>query len=437
MSWEGQAREQKSLRMVSGRGADFPELAKDCVCFANAQGGETAIGIEDGEVEPPVGQAVPIDLLERVRKRIGELTVNVVAAVERRTADNGSEYILVTVSRSPQPASTTDGRYYLRVSDDCKPLVGADIQRLMDERSAQPWESLTTLRVRREQLDRAKASALAAAIRASTRVKPSVKEKSDAELLDHYCLADGRSLTNLGILCVGRREDRARLGSAPIIQFIKYDEQERKVNKISWDDHTRSPVELIEAVWREVPDFRETFELPQGMFRRQIPIYDERVVRELLVNALVHRPYTQRGDIYLNLHPDRLQIVNPGLLPLGVTPQNILHQSVRRNDEMGRVFHDLGLMEREGSGYDMLYEVLTSQGRALPVVHEGFDRVEVTIQRRVVKPEVVDFLARADEALSPTQRERIALGILVQHDGLTARQLASVLELPNAKAVAG
>ena len=152
---------------------------------------------------------------------------------------------------------------------------------------------------------------------------------------------------------------------------------------------------------REVPDFRETFELPHGMFRRQIPIYDERVVRELLVNALVHRPYTQRGDIFLNLHPDRLQIVNPGLLPLGVTPQNILHQSVRRNDEMGRVFHDLGLMEREGSGYDMLYEVLTSQGRALPVVREGFDRVEVTVPRRVVKPEVIDFLAKADEALSP------------------------------------
>ena len=114
-------------------------------------------------------------------------------------------------------------------------------------------------------------------------------------------------------MCVGLREDRARLGSAPIIQFIKYDEQERKVNKISWDDHTLSPIELIEAVCGEVPDFRETFELPHGMFRRQIPIYDERVVRELLVNALVHRPYTQRGDIFLNLHPDRLQIVNPGL----------------------------------------------------------------------------------------------------------------------------
>ena len=62
-----------------------------------------------------------------------------------------------------------------------------------------------------------------------------------------------------------------------------------------------------------------------------------KVVRELLVNALVHRPYTQQGDIYLNLHPDRLEMVNPGRLPLGVTPRNILHASRRRNDRLATV----------------------------------------------------------------------------------------------------
>jgi len=56
-----------------------------------------------------------------------------------------------------------------------------------------------------------------------------------------------------------------------------------------------------------------------------VPAFDEVVVRELLVNALVHRPYAQRGDVFLNLHPDRLEVVNPGPLPLGVTPQNVLH----------------------------------------------------------------------------------------------------------------
>jgi ATP-dependent DNA helicase RecG len=271
--------------------------------------------------------------------------------------------------------------------------------------------------------------AFAQGIRESERVKPSVKEKSDSELLDHYLFAEGLWLTNLGVLCVGRRADRARLGTAPVIQFIKYDDHGVKVNKIVWDDHDLSPMELVEVVWRDIPDFREKYELPDGLFRQYLPLYDEVVVRELLVNALVHRPYTQRGDIFLNLHPDRLEVINPGLLPLGVTPRNILHTTVRRNEQLARVFHDLKLMEREGSGFDKIYEVLLSQGRPAPELREGPDRVEVTIRRRVIKPEVIDFITKADQTFQLTQRERITLGLLAQHEAMSAREVMDRLEL--------
>lgn len=429
MSDESHNLDRKSLRVLTVRNPDWDGLARDCVAFANAQGGHLFIGIEDGATEPPAGQQAA-QYIERVRRRIGELTVNVTVAVEtRRSETTGGEYLDVSVPRSAAPASTTDGRYYLRVSDESKPLVGEEVQRLLNERSAQPWETLTTLGIPRDHTDPDKVETFAARIRESDRVKESVKEKSDSELLDHYYLAIGDHLTNLGILCVGRREDRARLGTAPVVQFIKYDEAGRKVNKIAWDDHDRSPMELIEAVWQEVPDFRESYELPDGLFRQHLPIYDEVVVRELLVNALVHRPYTQRGDVYLNLHPDRLEIVNPGLLPLGVTPRNVLHQSVRRNNELARVFHDLKLMEREGSGYDRMYEILLSQGRPLPELREGSDRVAVTVYRRVIRPEVVDFLAKADQAFQLSQRERIVLGLILQTEAVTARDLAGILEL--------
>ena len=266
-------------------------------------------------------------------------------------------------------------------------------------------------------------------------MKDSVKEKTDEELLDHYLLASGDRLTNLGVLCLGAQRDRARLGTAPIIQFIKYDELGQKVNKIAWDDYSLSPMELVEDVWRTVPDFRERYELPDGLFRQHLPVYDEIVVRELLVNALVHRPYTQHGDIFLNLHPDRLEVVNPGLLPMGVTPNNVLHVTVRRNEHLARVFHDLKLMEREGSGFDRIYEVLLSQGRPIPEVREGMDRVEVTVRRRIIRPQVIDFIARVDQAYQLTRRERITLGLLAQHDALTGRNLARILELPSAEAL--
>jgi len=56
-------------------------------------------------------------------------------------------------------------------------------------------------------------------------------------------------LTNLGVLLVCGRSGRAGLGSAPIVQAIKYDEREVKVAKWSWDDHENSPVEPVDAVW--------------------------------------------------------------------------------------------------------------------------------------------------------------------------------------------
>jgi ATP-dependent DNA helicase RecG len=436
MSLEGQSLDYKSLLAVTGKTADWGELAKDCVAFANAQGGRLLIGIEDGETEPPAAQIIPAGLLEQIQRRISEITVNIVLAVQtQKSPTSGGEYIEVIISRSAAPASTSDGRYFLRVADSCKPLVGEEVQRLLNERSAQPWETLTTLGISRRDVDSAKLKKFTDAIRASARVKNSVKEKSDAELLDHYCLAIDSLLTNLGILCVGRAQDRARLGVAPVIQLIKFDADNHKVNKLNWDDHQLTPMELLEAVWQETPDFRETYELPEGLFRQQVPAYDARVIRELLVKALVHRPYSQRGDIYINLYPDRLQMVNPGLLPLGVTPRNILHQSVRRNSELARVFHDLGLMEREGSGFDLMYEVLTSQGRSVPLVVEGSDRVEVTVSRRLIKAEVIDFIARVDQTFQLSQRARITLGILVQSEGMTARQLADVLELPDTNTV--
>ena len=343
------------------------------------------------------GQQIPADLPDTIRRKIAERCVNVAVLPDVITAANGGQYINLAIPRAIAVASTTDGRYYLRVADQSKPVTGDDVLRLAAERAALPWETQTTLQIPRSATDPDKLGKLVNALRASDRVKPSVKEKSDDELLDHYQLAQGGYLTHLGILCLGQQHQRAQLTTAPVIQFIKYDEHGQKVNKLVWDDHTLNPMALIEAVWLEVPDFRERYELPDGLYRQNVPAFDEVVVRELLVNALVHRPYTQRGDIFLNLHPDRLEVVNPGPLPLGVTPQNVLHTTVRRNEHLARLFHDLKLMEREGSGFDKIFEVLLSQGRPAPELIETHDRVQVTVRRRILKPEVIDFIAKADQ----------------------------------------
>ncbi len=431
MTREDQHTDLKSLRTVTGKSADWAALAQDCVCFANGAGGRLLIGIEDGQTLPPSDQVVPPELLDRLRKRIGELTVNVQALPSVQQAANGGQFIELVIERSAAVASTRDGRYFLRVGDTCQPVLGDDVLRLANERPGRPWEAMDS-GVPRSAVDADKLAAFVQGIAASGRVKDSVKEKGADALLTHYGLAadtpKGPCLTRLGVLLLGRTQDRRALGTAPLVQAIKYDELGQKINKWVWDDCTLSPVELVDAVWREVPDFRESYEVAEGLYRRQVPAYDEKVVRELLVNALVHRPYTQQGDIYLNLHPQRLAVVNPGRLPLGVTPRNLLHASRRRNEGLARVFHDLGLMEREGSGFDLMYDRLLSQGRPAPLPEEGADWFKVTIERRIAKPEVMRLLTQADERFQLTQRERITLGILAQSEGMTARELKAVLE---------
>ncbi|MEB0058943.1 ATP-binding protein [Variovorax sp. LG9.2] len=315
------------------------------------------------------------------------------------------------------------------MSDACRPVLGDEVLRLLNDRPGMPWESLAAQDAPLTGADDVQVEALLAGLRASDRVKAGVKEKSNVELLEHYGLTDGPLLTHLGVLLIGSPRARARLGSAPVVQAIKYDERGAKIHKWTWDDYTLSPVQLVDAIWEEVSDFRETYELPDGLYRQKVPAYDKRVVRELIVNALVHRPYAQRGDIFLNLHPDRLEVCNPGLLPLGVTVYNILHASLRRNERLATLFHDLKLMEKEGSGFDLMYEVQLSQGRLAPVVEEGDDSVKVSVRRRIVRPEVIRLLADADATYQLRQRERITLGILAMSDGLTARELARQLEI--------
>ena len=114
---------------------------------------------------------------------------------------------------------------------------------------------------------------------------------------------------------------------------------------------------------------------------------------------------------------------------MGVTPRNILHVTVRRNEGLARVFHDLKLMEREGSGYDKLYEILLSQGKQPPELVEGPDRVEVTVRKRILNPFIIDFIDKVDRTFQIRQKEKICLGLIAQYDSLTAIQLTRLLEL--------
>jgi len=177
---ESQYYDKKSLRCITGRTADWAEIAKDCVAFANAKGGRLAIGIEDLEEQPPAAQRVEAAMVDRVRKRLRELTVNVEAHPELVTAPNGGMFVDVLLPRATSVASTSDGRYFIRIGDESRPVLGEEILRLANERASIPWETLAAQGVPRERVDASKLAAFMSQIQASGRVKESVKEKGSS-----------------------------------------------------------------------------------------------------------------------------------------------------------------------------------------------------------------------------------------------------------------
>ena len=428
--------DKKSLREITGKSADWNEVAKDCVAFSNAQGGVIDYGIEDDADAPPADQKVSEEIAINLEKKISGKTQNVSVHAEIRTHENGGQYIRLHIARGTSSASTTSGKYFTRVSDESRPLTGDDITRLSAEKGYYRWEDEES-KWSWKDADKEKLNMLLQNLRNSNRVSDFVKQKEDKELLDYYFLTveESDKMTNLGVLFIGTQSQRGRLMNAPVVQCIQFDQYGDKVWKYLIDDFTKNPQEIIEAIWNNVPVWRESNEISDGLFRKEIPAYDEAVVRELTCNALVHRPYTVRGDIFINIHPDRIEVVNPGALPLGVTPQNILHKTVKRNEHFANLCYALRMMEREGSGYDKMYEVLLSNGKQIPIVEEGDDYVKAIVGRRIISQEAIKVIRYALQVTELRQKQIICLGLIAQHESISAADLIKLLNLKNRDAL--
>ncbi|MDU7569271.1 MAG: ATP-binding protein [Bacteroides sp.] len=428
--------DKKSLREITGKSADWNEVAKDCVAFSNAQGGVIDYGIEDDADAPPADQKVSEEIAINLEKKISGKTQNVSVHAEIRTHENGGQYIRLHIARGTSSASTTSGKYFTRVSDESRPLTGDDITRLSAEKGYYRWEDEES-KWSWKDADKEKLNMLLQNLRNSNRVSDFVKQKEDKELLDYYFLTveESDKMTNLGVLFIGTQSQRGRLMNAPVVQCIQFDQYGDKVWKYLIDDFTKNPQEIIEAIWNNVPVWRESNEISDGLFRKEIPAYDEAVVRELTCNALVHRPYTVRGDIFINIHPDRIEVINPGALPLGVTPQNILHKTVKRNEHFANLCYALRMMEREGSGYDKMYEVLLSNGKQIPIVEEGDDYVKAIVGRRIISQEAIKVIRYALQVTELRQKQIICLGLIAQHESISAADLIKLLNLKNRDAL--
>jgi ATP-dependent DNA helicase RecG len=118
----------------------------------------------------------------------------------------------------------------------------------------------------------------------------------------------------------------------------------------------------------------DTFELPES------------ALREAVVNAVVHRDYTNQGrDIKIGVYDDIVNIVSPGGFPSTLTAETLLDgRSEIRNRVIARVFKELGYIEQWGSGIQRMRSACLAMGLVEPRLREQGDFVDVEFYRPVV-----------------------------------------------------
>lgn len=425
--------EYKGIQKIRTGDKGFKELAGTCVALANAQGGKIYIGIDNKTLMVGENQLITTQEQNDAVSKLRSLCFSVaITSSEILSDENGSQYFIITVFPSTKTiASTSDGKLFVRIVDKCEPVRSEDIQRLAEEKGAYQWEINTTKYSWYDNIVESNLQKFATEIRQSARVKEHIKQLDDIEIAENYHLIDGDKLTNLGVLWIGTPKQRAGLCYPLTVQYIVYNALEEKVRKEEWHDLTMNPKELLLDIEQKAVELTYSYEFPNGLFRKQIRHYNPKLLRELLVNAFAHRSFTISNDIMIKVYPDRLEISNPGGLPLGISKENILHTKHRRNPNMIEIMSALEMMEGEGSGYDLIYELNAKEAKLPPEVDSSYNEFKVMQRAEIIDVEILPLLDYVMQNYQLSQKSFIAFGIIARERKILSTQLTKQLQLTN------
>ena len=140
-------------------------------------------------------------------------------------------------------------------------------------------------------------------------------------------------------------------------------------------------IEAAVAFVRKHDERRADLHNVRRVARRYYPLM---AVREAIVNAVVHADYSQQGSpIRISAFDDKLEIENPGLLPFGLTLDDIRQGvSKLRNRVLGRIFRELGLIEQWGIGIQRMFSACAEAGQDEPHIEELGLHFRVTLYRK-------------------------------------------------------
>ena len=124
--------------------------------------------------------------------------------------------------------------------------------------------------------------------------------------------------------------------------------------------------------------------------RNDVFDYHEDALRELIVNALVHKDYSIQEPTRVAIYPNYIEVSSMGVLPKGWTLEHLFekHKSSRRNRALASVFHDAGYVEKWGQGIENVVNACKINGNPPPVFSIITGSLSAEIPIRISKERV-------------------------------------------------
>lgn len=128
-----------------------------------------------------------------------------------------------------------------------------------------------------------------------------------------------------------------------------------------------------------------------GIYRQDIYEIPPDAIRELIINAVIHRSYLDHGTIQVAVYDNRLEITSPGKLPMGQTMGRMKEgYSKIRNEALAHAFSYMNLIEHWGSGIPRIIGKVKKAGLREPEFIGGEVDLRISIYRGHIN-DSVDF----------------------------------------------
>ncbi len=371
-------------------GYNFEKLVDYCVALANEGGGTILLGVTDRRPRTIVGTtafAEPGRTEAGLHTRLGHRI-----PVEEVQAPEGRVLVVHVPSRLPGTAWNHSGRFLKRAGDELTSLSDTELRAMFAEAgpdfSAQvcPEASLGDL-----------SSHAIAQFREAWAKKANDARRltwSDAQTLADAELTVDGGITYAALILFGTRAALGRhLAQAELV--FEYRSSEASGPAADRAEYREGFFLWYDDIWARINLRNDRQSYQDGLFRLELPTFDEAPVREALLNAIAHRDYRLGGSVFVRQYTRRLEIVSPGGLPPGVTLENILDQQNPRNRRLAEALAKVGLIERSGQGMNLMYESAIKQGKALPsFAGTSMHEVRLTLSGTLNSPDFVRFIER-------------------------------------------